>query len=127
MLDLEGLFQKLLAEFTYNDARMVGKVPYFWETDQQLLEEMKVGHVDGICATFALMSRLALDEVKVANTLLVCTVETGELHLVCSVNGTIFDNRQKTLMTNTSLEEMGYVFLVESSEVKGGPWYSIVK
>jgi len=121
---LEDIFQKCLSVFVYNVAR-TDNATYHWDTEQTMLAELKLGKVDGICATFALLCRMELDSANIENTLIFCQDELSEFHLVCSVDGMIFDNRQTALKSNTTLELDGYKFIAESGIHKGDPWFSL--
>ena len=126
LAQLEPIYDKCRALFRYDKARM-DLADYHWDCDKALLDGVYAGVVDGMCATFALLCRLELDEIGIDNTLIFCLDEVGEHHLVCNVQGWILDNRQRAVMSNTVLEQQGYKFLAESGTHKGDQWHIITQ
>lgn len=57
----------------------------------------------GDCDSFALWCRHELQQRGIAADLVLCRTETGEGHLVCSVQGHILDNRHKWVMRRDDL------------------------
>lgn len=67
------------------------------------------------------------EELNVPTRLVVCVVETGEWHLVCSVENYLLDNRQDAgvVLSKEELEESGYVFKYMSGLNPKENWYKI--
>ena len=65
-------------------------------------EHWQLGLV-GDCEDFALWCRHELELLGVRSDLVFCRTETGEGHLVCSVQGYILDNRHKWVMRRDDL------------------------
>lgn len=57
----------------------------------------------GDCEDFALWCREELKKRGIDGDLVVCYTETGEAHLVCSVDGWVLDNRHKTVRRRDDL------------------------
>ncbi len=57
----------------------------------------------GDCDSFALWCRQELSQHGIESDLVLCRTETGEGHLVCSVQGHILDNRHKWVMRRDDL------------------------
>lgn len=57
----------------------------------------------GDCEDFALWCRQELSARGIAADLVLCVIETGEGHLVCSVDGWILDNRHRFVMRRDDL------------------------
>lgn len=57
----------------------------------------------GDCDSFALWCRQELSQRGIAADLVLCRVETGEGHLVCSVDGYVLDNRHTWVMRRDDL------------------------
>ncbi len=115
----------MLQNFVY-DALTCNPAIYAWMPDETIkaFEDAKVP-LHGMCADFALMCRRKLRENGINSTLVYCTTETGDPHLVCSVDGNILDNRQQRVISNTALEFNGYKFISESGDKPGEPWHLI--
>jgi predicted transglutaminase-like cysteine proteinase len=79
----------------------------------------------GDCEDFALAARKLLREKGIKTRLVHCNVETGEGHLVLSVNGWILDNRQRKVVSNKKLIKIGYKFLNISGFNNGEPWHAL--
>lgn len=91
-------------------------------TDQVLhgvLEHWAVELV-GDCDSFALWCRQALAQRGIAADLILCRTETGEGHLVCSVDGWILDNRHTWVMRR---DDLPYTWL--SAGGPDGRWHLI--
>lgn len=68
----------------------------------QRTEHWQVGLI-GDCEDFALWCHRELQALGIPSDLVLCQVETGEGHLVCSVDGWILDNRHKWVMRRDDL------------------------
>lgn len=75
----------------------------------------------GDCEDFALWCRQELAMQGIASDLILCLVETGEGHLVCSVEGYILDNRYKWVMRR---DDLPYTWI--SLGKPDGSWRAIV-
>ena len=71
------------------------------------LEDWRIELV-GDCDSFALWCRDELKKHDIESDLVYCLTETGEGHLVCSVDGYILDNRYVWVMAQ---QEMPYTWL----------------
>ena len=74
----------------------------------------------GDCDSFSLWCRERLKEQGIESDLVYCKTETGEGHLVCSVEGWILDNRHPWLMRRDDLD---YKWLRIGKP--DGTWYEI--
>lgn len=90
------------------DAQLHG-VPEHWDID-----------LVGDCDSFALWCRAELAGQGIAADLILCRTETGEGHLVCSVDGHILDNRHKWVMRR---DDLPYAWLSAGSP--DGTWRRI--
>lgn len=91
-------------------------------TDRELhgvLEHWDVALI-GDCDSFALWCRQELARRGIASDLVFCRTETGEGHLVCSVQGHILDNRHKWVMRR---DDLPYTWV--SIGKPDGAWFSI--
>jgi predicted transglutaminase-like cysteine proteinase len=79
----------------------------------------------GDCEDFALAARKLLREKGIETRLVHCNDETGEGHMVLSVNGWIIDNRQKKVLSNTKMIKLGYEFLNISGTENGEAWHQL--
>ena len=76
----------------------------------------------GDCEDFSLWCRERLKEQGIESDLVYCKTETGEGHLVCSVEGWILDNRHPWLMRRDDLD---YKWLRIGKP--DGTWYEITE
>lgn len=74
----------------------------------------------GDCDSFALWCRAELLVKGVSSDLVLCRTETGEGHLVCSVDGYILDNRHKWV---TSRDDLPYTWIAVGKP--DGSWFAI--
>lgn len=94
---------------TYVDDKKQYGVPEHWDIS-----------LKGDCEDYALWCREELKKHGIASDLVVCFTETGEAHLVCSVEGWILDNRYKTVRRRDDLK---YTWL--GLGTPDGTWYLI--
>ena len=73
----------------------------------------------GDCEDFALWCRQELLSIGIVSDLIFCRTETGEGHLVCSVDGYVLDNRYKWVMCRDDLD-CQWISLIER-------WQAIVR
>lgn len=67
-------------------------VPEYWEIS-----------LAGDCEDYALWCRKELKRRGIESDLVVCYTETGEAHMVCSVDGWILDNRHRNVRRRDDL------------------------
>ncbi len=75
------------------------------------------------CDGFCLACRVLLRQLNIANRLVYCEVDGGG-HLVVEVEGWILDNRQRTVVANTLLNQ--YRWLRISGYEAGDAWREII-
>ena len=75
----------------------------------------------GDCEDFALWCRQELAQRGIASDLVFCRTETGEGHLVCSVDGWVLDNRHRFV---TRRDDLPYQWI--SLGQPDGAWRAIV-
>lgn len=116
-----------IKRFDYvSDQFQFGKVEHFVDKDTCAafiaFEPIFGWRFKGDCDDFALLCRMMLRAYGFKPMLVVCETEAGELHMVCSVNGWIFDNRYRALKRR---DDLPYKWLKISSAEAGGKWHEI--
>lgn len=93
---------------------------YLTDREQyQRPERWQLGLV-GDCEDFALWCRQELAALGIESDLVLCSTETGDGHLVCSVDGWVLDNRHKWLQRR---DDLPYTWL--SLGKPDGTWLEI--
>ncbi len=107
---LQGVQRRAQRGHRYIDDSAKHGVPEYWEIALR-----------GDCEDYALWCRQELAKRGIAADLVLCFTETGEAHLVCSVDGWILDNRHTRVKRRDSLR---YQWLRIGKP--DGKWYEIV-
>ena len=94
---------------------------YVLDRDQHKRPEHWQLSLVGDCEDFALWCRQELKKQGVSSDLVLCLVETGEGHLVCSVEGWVLDNRHRWVQRR---DDLPYKWL--SIGKPDGRWFAIV-
>ena len=76
---------------------------YVTDREQYQRPEHWTAGLVGDCEDFALWCRQELSALEIEADLVYCTTETGEGHLVCSVDGWVLDNRYRWLQRRDDL------------------------
>ena len=90
---LQAVLDRAHAGHTYVLDRVQYQRPEHWQAG-----------LVGDCEDFALWCRQELELLGIASDLVLCLTETGEGHLVCSVDGWVLDNRHKFVMRRDDLQ-----------------------
>ena len=77
---------------------------YVTDLEQYSRPEHWEASLVGDCEDFALVCRQLLAAAGIASDLVHCITETGEGHLVCSVDGYILDNRSQWVKRRDDLD-----------------------
>lgn len=111
---MEGLLETLkrvhlaeLERFIYvPDAEQFDMIEH-WPGEDTIPDPPAVFKDD--CDGFALACRKHLKKLEIPSDLVFCKTETGEGHLVCSVEGWILDNRQRTVLRRDDIPYKWYL------------------
>jgi predicted transglutaminase-like cysteine proteinase len=123
--ELNRVMHEVLNNFVYESDMAVWKKDEYWATPKEMYKHRKAdGKVHDDCDGFALMCREKLDAMGIENHLIYCKVETGEGHLVCEVDGYIFDCRQSDVQLN---QDLPYQWISRSGTKAGQPWHLIIR
>lgn len=93
---------------------------YVSDQDQYGVPEHWAISLKGDCEDYALWCREQLKKHRIASDLVVCYTETGEAHLVCSVDGWILDNRHTAVKRR---DDLNYRWV--GIGTPDGTWYLI--
>lgn len=93
---------------------------YIRDSEQYGLPEFWTASLVGDCEDFALWCRDQLAAEDIQADLVLCLTETGEGHLVCSVDGWVLDNRHRWLQRR---DDLRYSWLALG---RAGVWRQIV-
>ena len=127
-LTMEQIFGVVKVRFCYaSDQTTFGK-PDYWATYKELTDRVDAGHardkaIHGDCDDAAEIFVHMLRENGYEARFILCLTESGEGHLVSSVDGWIFDNRYSQIMKR---DDMPYTWLLASGLLPGEPWHIIV-
>jgi len=78
--------------------------------------------IEGDCEDFALACRALCRANDIQSRLILCNVETGEMHCVLESKGYILDNRMKEVK---KIDDLPYRWLAMSGYEKGEDWRAI--
>jgi predicted transglutaminase-like cysteine proteinase len=90
----------------------------YWPSDDEIPDNSQFLED---CDGFALACRKECKKQHIKSRLVLCVVETGEIHLVLEVQGWILDNRQNRVMSKDELDER-YKWLTISGYTKNESW-----
>ena len=121
--ELNHLFNVLHGHFDFeSDQQQFGK-PEHWQSPNEIKAQLKDhGYLIGDCDDFASLAVGLLRTNGHPARFVLCTVETGELHLVAECEGWIICNRQSSVMRQDDLD---YKWLSISGFKAGDAWYEI--
>jgi predicted transglutaminase-like cysteine proteinase len=114
---LRRIQEELTWAFTYVPDQELWKMREHWETYDELPEPGEP--FKGDCDCFAMMARKWCRKLNIPSQLVYCITETGEHHLVLTVEGWILDNRQVGVRSRKDLK---YTWLMISGFERNEPW-----
>lgn len=109
-----------LTRFIYVPDKEQFGVAEYWMRPDEIPDPPEI--LRGDCDDFALACRKHLRKLGIKSRLVFCRVETGDNHLVCSVDGFILDNRMRTVKHK---DDIPYEWLRISGEEPGEQWHYI--
>lgn len=105
--------------FTYTSDEKMHGVKEHWQFPTDMSD------IKDDCDGFAIACRAKLREHGLDTRLVVCSTETGEMHLVCASGNYILDNRYNSVRTKEHLERIGYDFKYVSGLNPGDSWHKL--
>lgn len=105
--------------FTYTSDEKMHGVKEHWQFPTDMSD------IKDDCDGFAIACRAKLREHGLDTRLVVCSTETGEMHLVCASGNYILDNRYNSVRTKEHLERIGYDFKYVSGLNPGDLWHKL--
>ena len=115
---LNKIYNGVYAGFTHmSDKEHYGEVEY-WVTP------VDPYNVTGDCEDFALACRVLCRAEGYESRLVFCKTENNQGHIVLSVDGYIFDNRQRHV---TTADMLNYKWIAMSGFEKDNTWHTIAE
>ena len=105
--------------FTYTSDEKMHGINEHWQFPTDMSD------IKDDCDGFAIACRVKLREQGLDTRLVVCSTETGEMHLVCASGNYILDNRYDSVRTKEHLERIGYDFKYVSGLNPGDSWHKL--
>ena len=112
---LSKIHKKIKKRFIYKPDE---KLQDYWPSDNEIPD---YGKIFEDCDGFALACRKECKKENIKSRLVMCVVETGEIHLVLEVQGWILDNRQDKVVSKDYLDSK-YKWLTISGYSKNESW-----
>lgn len=120
---LHDLFATARQQFRYLPDMLAFGVNEHWMAPAEIRKQLAGnGFVVGDCDDFASLCAMLARQQGMPARFVICLTEQGDSHLVCEVDGWIFDNRQPGLVGRDDLD---YTWLAISGFSPGEPWRTI--